>query len=293
MTIFKNLAELIQKYRIDERLKSILPKKIFEWLGFIYTYSMFFLVWYGKLLQENEEIKNSKKWKRAFILATWPSINQEDLKNLKNEDCYSISNFFLHNDIDIINPKFHFFAPYHKPLLLEDYIAWLNQADDKLPKDTIIFLWHTTEKYVKKFNLFKNRKIKYLFLSPFAWRTNINISLPILSPATWPHMILPVLFYMWYSEIYLLGCDCNTLKTYWEDRNDFYERDKDIRRNAADKNSRKWSIINLLEWFVRMFKQYDMYKKIADQRWIKIINLSKDSWLDSFPKMNYKEIIEK
>jgi len=43
------------------------------------------------------------KGKRAFLLAASSSSKQENLKLLAGEDCFSISNFYLHYDIRIIN----------------------------------------------------------------------------------------------------------------------------------------------------------------------------------------------
>lgn len=278
-------------FRIWKFLEKTLPKRIFNFLWFIFDCLYFIPSGNKKLVEKNSSLKWTWKWKRAFILATWPSINDNDLKELKWEDCFSVSNFFLHDDINVINPKYHFFAPYHKPLILENYVERLKQADKILPKDTKIILWHTTKEYVDKYKLFPNREIFYLYLSPFALKHNYNIKYPILAPQTWPQMILPVLFYMWYSEIYLLWCDHNTLKTYWCDRNDFYDRNKDIRKNATDKNWWMWNVIEELEAQLKMFKQYKYYKTIANNNWVKIINLSENSWLDIFEKSNLKNII--
>jgi len=270
--------------QIGKFLQRQLPGWLFYILGFTFDFFYFIPSGNKKLVQQNKELKDIWKWKRAFLLATWPSINDNDLKILKWEDCFSVSNFFLHKDINTINPKFHFFCPYHKPLILDNYIDWLKSADKALPKNTSIILWHTWKELVDKYKLFPNRKICYLYLTPFPLKNNIDLQYPMLAPMTWPLMILPVLIYMWYKEIYLLWCDHNTLKTYGEDRNDFYDRKQDIRKNAADKNWYWKDIIDALENELNVFKQYKYYKAIADKKWIKIINLSEKSWLDIFEK---------
>lgn len=279
-------------FKVGKKLEKLLPKSIFNFLWFLFDNIYFIPSWNKKLVKKNKCLKWTWKWKRAFLLATWPSIKKDNLKKLKWEDCFSISNFFLHDDINIICPKFHFFAPYHKPLILENYIERLKQADKVLPKETKIFLGHTTRQYVDKYKLFPWRDIYYLYLSPFASKNNYNIEKQILAPQTWPQMILPVLFYMWYKEIYLLWCDHNTLKTYWEDRKDFYDRWKDIRKNAADKNLWKQrNIVDELESNLRMFNQYKIYKNTSQKQWIKIFNLSEESWLDEFEKKELNEIL--
>jgi hypothetical protein len=79
------------------------------------------------IIQKNRLLKGMGKGKRAFLLAAGSSINQKNLKPLAGEDCFSISNFYLHNDIQTINPAFHGFAPYHEPLILENY--YIKQPD--------------------------------------------------------------------------------------------------------------------------------------------------------------------
>ena len=42
----------------------------------------------------------------------------------------------------------------------------------------------------------------------------VDIMKPVLAPQTGPIMALPVLLYMGYSEIYLLGCDHTEMRDY-------------------------------------------------------------------------------
>lgn len=266
------------------------PPLFYRFIWKIFNFFYFVPSWNRNLVLKNKKIKNTSVWKRAFVLATWPSINWENLKLLKNEDCFSVSNFFLHDDINIINPMYHFFFPFHEPLILENYIDWLKLADKTLPKETKIFLYHTTKKHVDEYNLFPNREIFYMYTMPFWSKYNYDITKCIYTPSTWPQMIIPVLIYMWYTEIYLLWCDNNTLKTYREDRKDFYNRDKDVRKNAADKGS--WSnIIETLERQLSVFKCWDILGKMAIKNWVKIINLSQDSRIDTFKKSSLVKVL--
>ena len=273
-----NVAKKIERYT---------PPFLYDILWIIFEKIRFFLYSEKNILKKNKNLKDTWKGKRAFLLATWPSIKSEDLKQLTWEDCFSISNFFLHEDINTIKPKFHFFAPYHQPLILENFIEWLNNAHKILPKETKIFLWHTDEKYVKEYNLFPGREIFYLYLSPFPSKSKVDITEPVLAPQTWPLMILPVLIYMWYKEIYLLGCDHNILKDYKKTVTNFYDKSKEIRKNSTDWKMRS-NIINEFESNLNVFYQYDFYKKIIKKYKTKIINLSSDSRLDifEFKKLN-------
>lgn len=290
-----NLLKLywIMKFSMNKRKIKKITEKYFPpfLLDFFITIIFYFKYLFfseKKILKNNKKLKNSGSNKRAFLLATGPSIKRQNLKLLAGEDCYSVSNFFLHDDINIVNPKIHFFAPYHEPLVLENYVNWLIQADKTLPKDTKIFLGHTTKKIVDKFSLFSNREVFYIYLTKVKPNKLFSIDLtgPIMGPQTGPLMILPVLLYMGYKEIFLVGCDHTVLRDYRKTINNFYNNQSDIRVNATDENS--WhGIIDSHKQSMNVFVQYEMYKKIAESKNIKIINLSDDSWVDFFEKRDF------
>lgn len=276
---------------IAKNLEQYLSSRLFYSLWFIFEQLKFLFFANKNILSKNRELKNITRKKRAFLLATGPSIKWEDLKKLSGEDCFSVSNFFLHEEIASIDPLLHFFAPYHEPLILENYIDWLKKADQKLPKNTNIVLWHTTKEYVEKHNLFLNRKVYYIYLSPFPSKNKINLLKPTLAPQTWPIMILSSLIYIGYQEIYLLWCDHTVLRDFKKIVTNFYTPTEDIRINAVDGKNWDTSIIEELKSNLNVFIQYKKLNKIAYKKWIKIINLSQDSRLDEFDFDKLEKII--
>ncbi|MDX2302490.1 MAG: hypothetical protein NW226_06795 [Microscillaceae bacterium] len=244
------------------------------------------------ILQQNKQLKGIGRGKRAFLFATGPSIKKENLKLLAGEDCYSLSNFFLHEDIVLLKPKFQFFAPYHPPLDRNNFADWLDQADKRLPPETKIFLGTSDEKLVKEYGLFPKREIYYVYMNTHPNPRQIDLRRPIRKSQTIPLMALPVLVYMGYDEIYLLGCDHNILKSYGEQVHYFYEKKDEIRKNITGDY---WpSIIEHHLASLKVFQQYEFYKKIIDKTChTQVINLSAESWLDAFPKKALSELIEK
>lgn len=266
---------------IKQVLKNWLPPVLYSRLLYLYSNAKFLKYPNKNILASNAYLQGIGRGKRAFLLATGPSITTENLKVLEGEDCFSVSNFFLHGDIDVIKPKFHFFAPYHQPLILENYVEWLRHADQKLPPETAIFLGHTTEKIVRDFNLFPARKIYYLYLAHNTGSTKVDILKPVLAPQSVPLMVLPVLIYMGYEKIYLLGCDHTNLRQYDKSMQHFYDSTRDVRENASDRNA--WDdILSTSFQLYNLFRQYEFYLRLIKQNEIKtdIINLSQDSWLN-------------
>ena len=251
--------------------------------------------YFQELIGKNINLKNTAIKKRCFVCATGPSIKAQDLKLLAGEDIFSISNFFLHEDIEIINPKYHFFAPYHEPLILQNYIDWLNLADEKLPKSTKMVLAASNEYLVKEYNLFPDREIIYVALKEgnnLDEPINTDITKPIMSPQTGPIMMLPVCAYMGYEEIYLVGQDMTRLASYGGYTPNFYDKNNDPRQNATDKGN--WiDIIPEMERTLVMFKQFKKYADYFEEQSIKFYNLSPVSWLSFVEKKDFNETLNK
>ena len=271
-------------------LKKILPHFLLDFFFTFLIYINFYILSDNKVLAKNKLLKKTKKNKAGVLLATGPSIKYQNLKKLKNFDCFSLSSFFFHKDIKIIKPKFHFLAPYHKPIFINDWIKWIKLADHLLPKETKIVLSIKDKNRIERFKLFKNREIFYLYFSSFIKIKNtIDITKPLPPLCTGPLMVLPFMIYMGYKTIYLVGCDSDNLKNYSRNIQNFYSQKLEVKR-GSDKPW-KLGIIKELENNLRVFNEFNNYKIFCKKNNIKIINLSKDSWLDFFDKKNFNKTV--
>lgn len=277
--------------QIERKLQQVLPPLFFNHLISSVAHLRFQLSGKKSLLAPNDQIQSLKTKKRAFLLATGPSIKSQDLTLLEGEDCYSISNFYLHDDINTINPKLHFFAPYHLPLILENYIDWLKTADAQLPPETSIVLGYKESELVKKHKLFPNRKVFYLFLDRVKPTFPLKLSSPLPNPKTGPQMILPVLINMGYEEIYLVGCDHTVLRDFGKTITNFYSPEKDMRKNAT--SGEAWpNILSQLEGNASLFRLYYEYAHLLNKNYpsTKVYNLSEDTWLDCFEPRKFETL---
>lgn len=237
-----------------------------------------------QLLAPSQSLAGLGNGRRAFIIATGPSLRLEQLSALAGEDCFSLSNFFLHESVTALRPRLQFFAPFHAPLILENYVAWMHQADERLPAETAIVLGHTTAPIVRQHNLFPRRQVFYIFLTRHYRPRHIALSGPIPAPASVPLMALPVLLAMGYPTIYLLGCDHTVMRDYGGSVRHFYENTHDLRKNASDSGSWTDTIRNY-ELSLDVFLQYRYYRSMIARHYpaTRVVNLSQDSWLDLFP----------
>ena len=231
----------------------------------------------NKPLKVNTELKRIRTSDKAYILATGPSVNKLDLKQLEGQDCFSVSNFFLHKDIEIIKPKLHFFAAYHPPLILENFIDWLKAADKALPPETNIVMSISNKYIVDENRLFCKRKVYYID-QVVSERIRTDITKPVTAAQTGPLMTFPVVDYLGYEQINLIGCDMNTLKNYRQNVDNFYRQDQDPRKNSTDKNTWCDGIIYNLECALNAVNQFKNYDEYFIRKGKKLYNLSDESW---------------
>lgn len=245
----------------------------------------------GKLrLRRNAVLKDVAKGKTAFVLATGPSVRDLNLGRIVGQDCYSVSNFFLHPLLSKLRPKMHFFAPYHEPLVLEEYVSWLRKADQTLPQETAITLGIDTEEVVNENGLFSSRTVHYLGLEKAAMTIGDDLRYPVMRPQSVPLMVIPVLLFMGYKRIVLVGCDHNILKDYGRSVSNFYAHGADPRSNATSGKNWVAGIVQHMQNALNVFTQYRSYQKMCKKRGVEIIHTSPDGWLDFIPYVPFEEI---
>jgi len=103
-------------------------------------------------------------------------------------------------------------------------------------------------------------------------------------------MILPVLHYMGYKRVFLLGCDHNILKNYGGVVENFYDVSQDSRSNATTGDNWQAGIIRHLENALEVFNQYKFYESIYQKSGMKIYNTSATGWLDFLEYVSIEQI---
>ena len=84
----------MNKKKIVSVIKKIIPPFLFDYL-FKIIIKIYFFFFLKKKFKKNKALKNSAKNKVGFLLATGPSVNNQDLTKLKQHDCFSLSSFFF------------------------------------------------------------------------------------------------------------------------------------------------------------------------------------------------------
>lgn len=231
-----------------------------------------------------QSLHNQQRGNTVFIVATGPSIKQQNLGALAGKLVLSCSNLFLHPDIATISPAFHFFAPYHSPLIEANWLDWLRSGAAALPASTAIVLGHSDRARVTASRVLEGRKIIYLHLAPLrSPRSDCLAAVP--GPQSVPLMALPFALHLGVSRVILLGCDHTTFRDYGKTIRHFYPADSDPRVNAS--GGAVWTGIEQeLLANLNLFNQYRKYATLAAARGVTIQNGSPDSWLETFPRID-------
>lgn len=261
-------------------LQSWAPPQMLPLVLRVAVFFRYLLLRNKEILKKNSCLKSVAAGRDAYLLATGPSLKEVDLSFLEGRDCFSVSNFILHPQVGLISPKLHFFAPYHEPLIFDEYVSWLRQADDSLPVSTGIVLGLQTKNTVDKYGLFSGRNVYYLCLEKVSLASVPDITQPVVAPQTSPIMVLPVLHYMGYRRVFLLGCDHNILKNYGGVVDNFYSPEMDPRKNATSGHNWRDGIVKHLENARNVFVQYNYYKCIFSRTGRELRNTSSQGWLD-------------
>lgn len=259
---------------------------------------------YKKTVQNNSELFQCATNRRCFIFASGPSIKQQDITTVKNEDIIFLNNFYVHPDFDLLcsgkGNKYYMIAPIHPPQTEEEWETWLNDIDQRTPSHLSMLLGlnsyegniHTL---AQKNKLFINKKCNWFFtgapiepdrLTLDKICKNTDLCKPILPSHTVTTYAIIAAIYMGYEEIYLLGADHNQM-VLSEKSMCFY--DKALHKNNELSRTFKENSINKM-FFRNMFYVFSQYELLS-QVHSKIYNCSPSSTIDTFDFKDIKNII--
>lgn len=249
-------------------------------------------------------LKDIHKDERCFILASGPSIKDEDLTPLKNEHCIAVSQFFLHPQISDIRPAYHCFAPQHSPfnndtnkIIFDNYVKYYT-----FPVKAFI---GTTNYEYSYYNFLKDNQHYNMVDSYFIDYTGNhdlneqNYQSPELwDPTQQPFNVWTVVYeaimmayYMGFKEIYLLGVDHDYLKDTNRTTNHHFYEEKDSfndQKHLEEISKEKWFFIYYSRW-----KHYRLMKEFLNSQGIAIYNATQGSMLDVFPTVSLDSVLNR
>jgi hypothetical protein len=249
-----------------------------------------------KVLKPTAALKNSKCGKVALILGTGPSIDRLNVDEvpLYIDDIFAINEFFSLKISDRIIPNYYCLSdPAHfraTPEYSEERRTQLNKYLRKVEPSLLLPHWSYREIEFEHFCklYFDDRE--------FSWfRKNIAPTKPRSYSSATLYKALAMACHMGYDKIYILGLDNSNFKSYQGTVSNLVLDTLD--HTAAVSDSHKEHIMpspqvkfssgmaGRMQSFSKLFGDLDLFPKS------KIINLSQDSLVDVFRKIESHPLI--
>lgn len=240
--------------------------------------------------------------KRCFILGSGPSINNQDLSLLKNDNCIVSNWFILHPQYSMIKPQYYCIWAQHFFGTAMDSTTWnpvVNFNEFLYPhinneSESIKVFPSFFRDSIESQKLFSDHTIIYLDieLSPKINEINFfetDITKKLYHGGTVViNFCIPLAISLGYKEIYLVGCDCNYTK-----QKHFYDEGVGKQTINNDKLSQKQVDLNVLLSFSKngdVMQSYSVVKQYCDNIGVKIYNATDGGYLNVFDRVKYESL---
>jgi len=226
-----------------------------------------------------KQLQNSNLGKRCFIIAPGPSLTKQDVEKLKDEVSFAVNKAFkIYKEWDW-KPNYYALLDY---TTISKYRSEnINFDINECARDKI-FLTHLLKRDITE----KCEKILYIHtchldnLARKFNKTKLRYSKNILwghySANTVTNFAINVAEYMGFDEIYLLGVDCNYSgnKQYFDN-----SKNSDVVDTKTAELIREGQILG-----------YELMKKEAEKRGIKIYNATRGGALEVFERVDFDSL---
>lgn len=255
-------------------------------------YSWYLRMKNRKFMVKNRELKKLFSGRRAFIIATGPSVKEQNLKGLAGKLSISVSNFFLHPDFKTIAPKYHLFVPSHPPVTSEQYAAVFKDAEAHFPADQNILVSVSDKGIIEKYGAFKNQNIYYYTVKDTNLKVSeeIDFTKPIPRIQTSAQIGLFLAIFLGAQELYLLGCDHDWILHLGETRHFYDEKQSTLSKDGYN----EWKDRDFgdeCESYSRLWTVYRQIRAYARARGVAIYNSTEGGLLDVFPRKKLEDVL--
>lgn len=248
-------------------------------------------LYYARYGHRLKKFKDIHKGQRCFIIGNGPSIRQQDLTKLKNEVTFAVTWFVLHEQYDEINPTYYCISN-HSAFSTFDTNMQLHQLLTEKTKNAVKFFPLYGKSFIEKHHFYTGHQVFY-FNFPYSLPLSITIWYrgsisPDITKVVYTgstvinDFCLSLAFYMGFSEVYLLGCDCD----YNPSQLHFHPSPDSPQPPGSDYE--EW----YSEWYNNAMKSYSVVKETFERHGRKIYNAGVGGKLEVFERVNYDELFK-
>ncbi len=256
-----------------------------------------------KSSQKNSKFKNIHLGERCFILATGPSVKNQDLRYLQGEYCIGVSYFFLHKDIELIQPRYHIIAPAHPPITFESYQSLFQKMYSKYSNDFDCFLGNNRYQYsgshfLRNYPEYNNNKVHIIeysssqeldeqnYFNDSVW----DICASPFIPRTVIYSAIQLAIYMGFKKIYLLGCDHDYLVDIARVTDHHFYEEKQGQKEIEEQVLKSFDTEMWFREYYERWKHYRLIKEYSRSIGCQIYNATQGGMLDVFPRIKFEDL---
>lgn len=231
-----------------------------------------------------ERFHNIHKGERCFIVATGPSLTMEDVERLKGEWTFTVNSGVTMYDKTDWRADYYGFVDAHAFEILREKL--------KSKEIPVLFYSDFDVDYQEENGVGFPKNDAYNSLTNTFWQRwfpkrypetkfSDDITKVVYTGKSVVYAMLQIAAYMGFSEIYLLGVDCN------------YAQPKMYSDNVKftdHKNS--WTKEQLIRNGNEMLPQYEIANDYANKHGFHIYNATRGGQLEAFPRVDFDEIIK-
>jgi hypothetical protein len=267
----------------------VLPQGVVRWVEIQRRSAARISDRHRSILKKNTACRNVHQNQRCFVLATGPSIKEQNLAGLEKEVCIAVSNFYLHPDFKIIQPAYYCLVPWHPP---HDPQNCVQLVDQVLAQSDTSRIYLGLSDFERTQDLYQQNASRLLYLNlcqsaDTMVGKRIDLTTHLIAPQSVTIMALQVAIYMGFKEIYLLGVDHNAiLNTSGQHANThFYAESKALLKTDIG------YFKDELASYLTLWRQYECLNDIAQAQGTQIFNATPGSLLDVFERKSLETVL--
>lgn len=225
------------------------------------------------MFERVKQYKGLYQGKRCFIVATGPSLTMKDLELLENEICFGMNSICKILGDTVWRPTFYGIQDSFVYEKLEDDIA-NNVKCEVFVADNLNNTFNIPGQYIQfPFNHLYHQA--ELDIGRYFAKFSDDCYSVVYDGYSITYSLMQIAVYMGFTEIYLLGADCNYSKG---------EKNHFVDSGFVDKNAYKNHD--------KMIVGYQKAKEYADAHNIKIINCTRGGMLEVYPRMKLEDVLK-
>jgi len=221
---------------------------------------------------------------RCFIVGNGPSINNQELANLKNEYCFVSNRFVLHKNFDKINPDFYCLSD--PEFLKNNNRDILKKIKDKMSTNINLQLFTSNRFSLNSWfrKSFINFNVNYIFIRTDEKVFNKNtLSVDLKRGLYFGNTIIidlciPLAIMMGFDEVILLGCDLN----YSSNNSHFFGHQKGTESKAKN--------IDRREWVAEVNTSYGICNEFAISKKVRLLDATEGGKITTLDKINFQDL---